>query len=127
MSDTSSYGLRELAHKYYMGELSYELYRHQRTQLLDGLTQQDDDDSIEPATRPMQEKPGASQASGFRWPHSLLILIMLLLTILVIIWLTKPGWLVTSKARMHNGTKITMINVNQPGCNDTEGYANING
>jgi len=98
MSDTSSYGLRELAHKYYLGELSYEAYRLERTHLLDRLTLEDDEDISESITRPMPQKSDASRTSGSSWQRSLLILIVLLISIVAIIWLMKPGWLVLSQA-----------------------------
>jgi hypothetical protein len=113
MSNTSSYGLRELAHKYYQGELSYDSYRQERTQLLDRLTLRDDEEISEPITRPMPEKSDASSASGFRWLRSLLILIVLLTSIVAIIWLMKPGWLALYQARMSYGIEVTMINNTQ--------------
>ena len=127
MSDTSSYGLRELAHKYYLGELGYEAYRLERTHLLDRLTLEDDEDISESITRPMPQKSDASHASGFRWLRSLLILLVLLISIIAIIWLLKPGWLEHSQARLSYGIEVTMINNNQPGCNNTEEYEYING
>ena len=110
MSDGRSYGLRELAHRYYTGELSFESYRRERTQLLDRLTLELDDDASEPVTQPMLAKPGVPHASGWRRVSSLLMLIVLIMIIIAIIWMFKPEWFAFSRLQVSDINEIGMLN-----------------
>ena len=109
MSDGRGYGIRELAHKYYTGELSFESYRRQRTQLLDRLTRMHDDDASEPITQPMLAKPGVPHASGLSRVPSLLILIVLIMIIIAFIWLFKPDWFALSRLQVSDMYELSDI------------------
>jgi len=65
MTDADGTFLRELAHRYYSGELDYASYRHARTELLDQLTRAVDDLDSE-ITRPMPKKSRARRDSTRR-------------------------------------------------------------
>ena len=108
MSEANSSGLRELAHRYYTGELSYESYRSERTSLLDGLTQPSAYLMSTSDTRPMSEKTHVAPASSRR-RHPVWILIMIVVLIAVLIWLLKSGWMTISLAAMQPGAAETSV------------------
>jgi len=90
VSEAKSTDLRELAHRYYTGELSFESYRIKRTSLLDRLTQQSTYQMSTSDTRPMQERTRVMLVSS-RWRRPVWILIMIVVLIAVLIWLLKSG------------------------------------
>lgn len=93
MTVTATTGLRELAQKYYLGELSYEVYRSERTRLLDNLTgQAGDDDTSREITQPMPDKTRLMEPSSGRRRRSLWIFIAILAMIAALLWLMNTEW-----------------------------------
>jgi hypothetical protein len=108
VSEADSSGLRELAHRYYTGELSYESYRSERTSLLDRLTQQSAYQMSTSNTRPMLEKTRVVPVSSRR-RHPVWILILIVVLIAVLIWLLRSGWMTISLAAMQLGAAETSV------------------
>jgi hypothetical protein len=99
MDNTSNKGLRELAHKYYKGELSYESYRSERTRLLDKLTGATGTDEstrriVQSLYRPHEaaESPGNKYVFPRYLSGKLWLLLVILTAILVVAWAMVSGW-----------------------------------
>lgn len=93
MTHASSTGLRELAHRYYLGELSYEAYRDERTRLLDSLTgQPGDEDTSREDTQPMPDKTRLMGASSKHRRRPFWIFVAILIMIAALLWLTNTEW-----------------------------------
>ena len=91
MAESRLRDLRELAHEYYMGKLSYEIYRSKRTQLLDDLTREEEDDTNDSKTRRMPSSTAAKQAPVHqqpetRWNYNYIVILMMFVAIIVLIW-----------------------------------------
>jgi len=103
MSDNGSKDLHQLARRYYIGELSYELYRSERTQLLDRLTRQTDDDMNLSVTQLMSDKTSVIQEPSSRRHRMIWVLIVVLIATVALIWGMKSGWITISPAPMEHG------------------------
>ena len=92
MTDANNTGLRELANRYYLGELSFGAYRNERTRLLDHLTGQDcNEDAGEENTQPMPDKMTLRKTSTSRWLRSLWIVITILIMIAAVFLLINTS------------------------------------
>ena len=97
MTVTNTTGLRELAHRYYLGELSYEAYRNDRTRLLDSMTgQAGDDDASRENTQPMPDKTRLMEASSKRRYRPLWIFLAILVMIATLLWQMNKEWFLVS-------------------------------
>ena len=104
MSDDGTKDLHQLARRYYTGELSYESYRSERTQLLDRLTgQAGDDDTDLSVTQLMSDKTRMMQAPSSRRRSMIWVLIVVLIATVALIWVMKSGWITISSAQMEHG------------------------
>jgi hypothetical protein len=104
MSDDGSKDLHQLARRYYIGELSYESYRSERTQLLDRLTwQAGDDDMNLSVTQLMSDETRVMQAASSRRHRTIWGLIVVLIATVALIWVMKSGWITISSAPMEHG------------------------
>ena len=75
MSDDGTKDLHRLARRYYIGELSYESYRSERTQLLDRLTRQAGDDDMNlSVTQLLSDETRVMQAASSRRHHMIWVL-----------------------------------------------------
>ena len=114
MSDDGSKDLHQLARRYYIGELSYESYRSERTQLLDRLTwQAGDDDMNLSVTQLMSDETRVMQTASSRRYRMIWILIVVLIATVALIWVMKSGWITISSDRMEHGA----ITANAPDIN----------
>ena len=105
MSDDGTKDLHQLARRYYIGELSYESYRSERTQLLDRLTgQAGDDDTDLSVTQLMSDKTRVMQVPSSRRHRMIWVLIVVLIATLALIWVMKSGWITISSAPMERGS-----------------------
>ena len=103
MSDDGSKDLHQLARRYYIGELSYESYRSERTQLLDRLTRQAGDDMNLSVTQLMSDETRVMQAASSRRQSMIWVLIVVLIATVALIWVMKSGWITISSAPMEHG------------------------
>ena len=103
MSDDGSKDLHQLARRYYIGELSYESYRSERTQLLDRLTRQAGDDMNLSVTQLMSDETRVMQAASSRRHRMIWGLIVVLIATVALIWVMKSGWITISSAPMEHG------------------------
>ena len=106
MNDDNNAELHELAHRYYLGELSYASYRNSRTQLLDRLTQQPGDASDSDDTKPMLDKTRLMPTAPSRWHPSVWLLMAVLIMIVAALFVWKSGWLTSSLVQM--GPKVAI-------------------
>jgi len=104
MSDDGTKDLHQLARRYYIGELSYESYRSERTQLLDRLTRQaGDDDMSLSVTQHMSDEARVMQAASSRRHRMIWVFIVVLIAAVALIWVMKSGWITISSAPMEHG------------------------
>ncbi len=117
MTVANTAGLRELAHRYYVGELSYESYRDERTRLLDRLTgQAGDDDTSRDDTQPMPDKTRLMKASSKQRRRPLWLFMAILAMIAALVWLMNTEWLSVSSLQTdaaHPASSRTP-NINRP-------------
>ena len=91
MNNGDNKELHELAQRYYLGELSYESYRSNRTQLLDRLTHQPEDDLDSEDTKPMFEQTRLMPSAASRWQQSVWLLMAALIMIVAVVFAWRSG------------------------------------
>lgn len=125
MSDNGTKDLHQLARRYYFGELSYESYRSERTQLLDRLTRQAGDDDMDlSVTQLMSDKTRVMQVPSSRRHRMIWVLIVVLIATVALIWVMKSGWLTISSATMERGAITVPAN---PGIARRQTYNDVDG
>ena len=129
MSDNGTKDLHQLARRYYIGELSYESYRSERTQLLDRLTRHAGNDDMNlSVTQLMSDKTRVIQAPSSRRHRMIWVLIAVLIAIVAMIWVMKSGWITISSAPMEHGAiTVPAITPDINSNNQTEKVRYLNG
>lgn len=135
MSDMGSKRLRELAHDYYKGELSYESYRSERTRLLDGITEiTGDDGCTRPATQPSNKSGMSGQSLEHKSERSWYLrragwlLIVAVITIILMVWAMDSGWLTLLLGHLDSAdTAVYYAGAEKAGVMIGEDYRHLNG
>ena len=135
MGDSSNKGLRELAHAYYKGELSYESYRSERTQLLDRVTGVTGDGGCTRSATGQANKPGvADQLLDHKSERSrcirrtVKVLIVVLIAIFLLVWAMRSGWLALPVGQLDSAdTAVYYADTENAGANSGENYRQLNG